>query len=323
MTPHAPGPLTVTLAHTDLVDAVGRRLGAQAGASAVRLVHWDLRGPLPNGTVPADVDLVVVPSYFASDEGLRRLAALPNLSVVQLPSAGYEHAVPYVPAGITLCNGRGVHDAGTAELAVALVLASQRGIDDAVRDMAHGRWAPVRRSSLADRRVMVLGAGSVGGAIARRLAAFEVEVVLVGRTARDEPVGHVHGGAELAVLLPTVDVVIVIVPLTTSTTGLVDAGFLARMRDGALLVNVARGKVVDTEALLAEVQSGRLRAALDVTEPEPLPADHPLWHVPGVIITPHVGGYTDATTPRLADLVHRQIGHLLAGRHPDNVVLRT
>ena len=322
MTRDEPGVLTVTLGHTDLLDGVTACLDAREAAT-VRLVHWDLRGPLPSSIDPAEVDVVVVPNYFVTPEGLRRLRDLPNLRVVQLPSAGYEHAVAHLPAGIALCNGRGVHDAGTAELAVALTLASQRGVDDAVRAMAQGRWAPVHRSSLADRRVMVLGAGSIGGAIARRLEAFEVDVVLVGRTARDEAVGHVHGRDELDDLLPTVDVVIVIVPLSPETAGLVDARFLGLMRDGALLVNVARGKVVDTAALLVEVRSGRLRAALDVTDPEPLPADHPLWQAPGVIITPHVGGYTDATTPRLVELVLRQIGHLLAGREPVNVVLRT
>jgi phosphoglycerate dehydrogenase-like enzyme len=254
---------------------------------------------------------------------LERLRALPRLKVVQLPSAGYEHALGRVPPGVIVCNARGVHDAGTAELAVGLVLASQRGIDAAVLDQLEGRWAPRTRESLADRRVMILGYGSIGTAIARRLAPFEVELVAVARTPRVQDGVVVRGMAEVPELLPTVDVVILIAPLTEETSGLVDATFLARMRDGALLVNMARGKIVDTDALLAEVTTGRLRAALDVTEPEPLPADHPLWHAPGVIITPHVAGNTRATDPRLIRLLRKQIARLEKGDRLLNVIPRT
>ncbi|HEY3438762.1 MAG TPA: 2-hydroxyacid dehydrogenase [Actinotalea sp.] len=309
----------MTVAHDEILSGL---LDVGVGHD-VRLAHWDMSGPLPDGLDAADVDVVVVPNYGATPDALRRLHALPNLRVVQLPSAGYEHAAPHVPAGVVLCNGRGVHDAGTAELAIGLTLASQRGIDDAVRAMGEGRWAPTARSSLADRRVMVLGHGSIGSAIARRLDAFEVTVVPVASTARDEAGRHVHGRDELADLLPEVDVVIVVLPLTPESEHLVDAAFLARMRDGALLVNVGRGKVVDTDALVAELEAGRLRAALDVTDPEPLPADHPLWRAPGALITPHLGGYTNATTPRLVDLLRRQVALLLAGREPENAVLRT
>ncbi len=312
--------LTVTIGHTEVIDAV-RADGRLP--EAVRLVHWGMDGPLPPDVDPADVDVAVVPNYFLRPEGFRALADLPRLRVVQLPSAGYEHALGHLPPGLTVCNGRGVHDAGTAELALALVLASQRGIDEAVRAMPAGRWEPRPRSSLADRRVLVLGHGAVGSAVARRLEAFETDVVRVARTARDLPEGRVHGMDELPGLLPGVDVVVVIVPLTEATRHLVDAAFLARLPDGALLVNVARGKVVDTDALLAEVSSGRLRAALDVTDPEPLPADHPLWRAPNVIITPHEGGYTDATTPRLAALLLRQVEALTAGDEPVNVVAHT
>ncbi|MCL3860494.1 NAD(P)-dependent oxidoreductase [Actinotalea sp. K2] len=312
--------LTVTLAHPELIDAVVRD---GWGPASVRVVQWDLRSALPCGTDPAEVDVVVVPNYLVDATGLRALHGLPSLRVVQLPSAGFEHALAHLPAGVTLCNGRGVHDAGTAELAVGLVLASQRGIDDAVRAMPEGRWSPVLRRSLADRRVMVLGHGSIGSAIGRRLAAFEVDVVRVARTARTSPDGPVHAVDDLPGLLPTVDVVVVVVPLTPQTTHLVDARFLAALPDGALLVNVARGKVVDTAALLVELGSGRLRAALDVTDPEPLPPEHPLWRAPHLVLTPHVGGLTDATTPRLAALVRRQVEALVAGDEPLNVVART
>ena len=308
--------LTITLPYRRLVDALG------ADPGRVRVVEWGLTGPLA-ADIAAEVDVVVVPYYVTGSSMLLRVHDLPRLSVVQLPSAGYEHAVKHMPPGVTVCNARGVHDAGTAELAIGLVLASQRGIDVAVRDQLEGRWAGKTLDSLADRRVMVLGYGSIGKAIARRLEPFEVGVVAVARTARVEDGVVVHGMDELAELLPTVDVVIVITPLTEETRGLVDAEFLARMRDGALLVNLARGKIVDTGALLAEVSTGRLRAALDVTDPEPLPPDHPLWRAPGVIITPHVGGNTRATDPRLLRLLREQIARFQAGDPLLNVIART
>jgi phosphoglycerate dehydrogenase-like enzyme len=173
--------------------------------------------------------------------------------------------------------------------------------------------------------VLVLGYGQIGRAIARRLAPFEVTITAVASHARDrdDVVEHVHGIDELRDLLPEQDVVIVIVPLTPATHHLVDAGVLGRMRDGALLVNVSRGAVVDTDALLAECASGRLRAALDVTDPEPLPSGHPLWSTQGVLITPHVGGATRAMRPRAMALIRRQVEALRAGRPLANVVAGT
>ncbi|OIQ88153.1 glyoxylate/hydroxypyruvate reductase A [mine drainage metagenome] len=285
----------------------------------VRLLEWPMTEELP-AEVAAEVDAVVVPHYV-SGEMLARLRPLTRLSLVQLPSAGYEHAVRHLPPGVTLCNGRGVHDDETAELAIGLLLASLRELAEYVRLQDAGIWSPHRSTSLADRRVMVVGAGSIGHAIAARLRPFAVDVVRVARSGRDDVDGHVHGVDELAVLLPTVDVVVLITPLTAETTHLVDAAFLARMRDGSLLVNVSRGKVVDTDALMAELRSGRLRAALDVVEPEPLPPDHPLWTSPGVILTPHVGGNTTATHVRFVALVQRQLERLAAGEPLLNVVV--
>ena len=308
--------LTVTVPTPDLLDRLADL------ADRVRLVHWDLASPLPDD-VAAQVEMVVIPHYFVQPDGYGVLAALPNLRIVQLPSAGFEHAVPHVPAGVTVCNGRGVHSAGTAELAVALALAMQRGLVDSVHAMAQGAWFNPFGSSLADRRVLVVGAGSVADAVVARLRPFEVEITRVGRTARDTPDGPVHAVDELATLVANADVVVLTVPLDHTTYHLVDADLLARMKDGTLLVNVARGKVVDTDALLAELQAGRLRAALDVTDPEPLPPDHPLWHAPNVLITAHQGGNTDATYPRVAALIRRQLETLLAGDEPINVVART
>ncbi len=287
----------------------------------VRLVVWDLASdPAPD--VAEAVRVVVVP-HDVPGGSLRRLRALPRLAVVQIPSAGYEHVLHHLPPGVLLCNGRGVHDAETAELALALTLSSLRGLDDYLRQQDRREWTGRTRPSLADRRALVVGYGAIGAAVARRLEAFEVDVVRVATAARDEDGVHVHGVAELPDLLPAADVVLLTVPLTPQTTRLVDAEFLARMPDGALLVNVARGKVVDTDALLAELTSGRLRAGLDVTDPEPLPADHPLWSAPGLILTPHEGGNTTATPRRMIALVQAQLDRLAAGDEPANVVART
>jgi len=178
-----------------------------------------------------------------------------------------------------------------------------RRIDDMARAMETGTWMYGRYEALADKRVLIVGFGGVGQAIATRLRPFEVEVIPVARTAR-EGVGAI---ADLESLLPTVDVVVLAVPLDSTTRGMVDAQFLSRMRDGSVLVNVARGSVVDTEALLAEVSTGRLQAVLDVTDPEPLPADHPLWRTPGVLISPHVGGNTTAFAPMMRRLITEQV----------------
>ncbi|QGQ19941.1 dihydrofolate reductase [Cellulomonas sp. JZ18] len=312
--------LTVTVPDDDLLTRLADL--AAAHGDDLRLVPWDLRAPL-DPAVAADVDLVVVPHYFVAREGFRVLHDLPGLRWVQLPSAGYEHALPHLPPGVTLLNGRGVHDAGTAELALALTLAVQRDLPRAVRAMDAGRWDNPFGPSLADRRVLVVGQGSVGRAVCARFAPFEVELVRVATTARDDADGHVHGVDELGDLLPDADVVVLAIPLSRTSYHLLDAEALGRMKDGAVLVNVARGKVVDTDALLAELAAGRLRAGLDVTDPEPLPADHPLWHAPNVLVTAHQGGNTDATYPRVAALVRRQLEALLAGEDPDNEVART
>ncbi|OZB50744.1 MAG: dihydrofolate reductase [Cellulomonas sp. 14-74-6] len=308
--------LTVTVPSQDLLGRLADL------ADRVRLVRWDLAAPLDPDVAP-DVDVVVVPHYFVRPGGFAVLRGLPRLRLVQLPSAGFEHALPHMPAGITLCNGRGVHSTGTAELALALTLAMQRGLPDAVAAQAEGRWSSPMLHSLADRRVVVVGAGSVGAAVVARLRPFEVDVVQVGRRARDTADGHVHAVTELPDLVAEADIVILVVPLDASTHHLVDADLLARMKDGALLVNLARGKVVDTDALLAELRARRLRAALDVTDPEPLPPDHPLWHAPNLLITAHQGGNTDATEPRVAAVVRRMLEDLLTGREPQNVVART
>jgi phosphoglycerate dehydrogenase-like enzyme len=244
--------------------------------------------------------------------------ALPRLRLVQLLTAGAEKFAGRLPAGVLLCNARGAHTPSTAEWVVAVTLAAQRGIPFFVREQDAGRWSFTTHRSLVGARVLVLGAGDIGRAIGRMLAGFDVELTYVARTARE----GVRGMDELPALLPEADVVILIVPVTPETTGMVDAGFLAAMRDGALLVNAARGVIVDTDALLAELSRGRLRAALDVTDPEPLPPGHPLWSAPGLLLTPHVGGEVPETGARATAAVTDQLSRILAGEPLENLVDR-
>ncbi len=295
------------------VSLPGDQLAAALGevSARVELLRWDMAGPPPR----ADIDLVVVP-YLPGSDHLRRLAGT-RTRLVQAQYLGYDGVAEVLPPGHVYANARGVHETSTAELALALLLAAQRGIPDFVR--AAGPIAPTWYPSLADRRVMVLGQGGVGRAIEARLAPFEVDLVRVARTARE----GVHGIAELPELLPACEVVIVGVPLTDDTVHLVDADFLAALPDGAIVVNVARGRVADTGAILREASTGRLRFALDVTDPEPLPAGHELYRLPNVLISPHNGGMSTAMLPRVARLVRRQIDLLLTGAEPVNVVLRS
>lgn len=307
--------LTVTIPDDDLMVRLADL------RDRLEMVPWDLLDPLPDDVLDR-VDVVVIGHYWIGAQRWERLATVPNMRCVLLPSAGFEHALPYVPPHVTLCSGRGVHSTGTAELALALMLAAQRGLPDAVVAQHEGRWHNPFGPALADRRVLVVGAGSVASAVVARLRPFEVTITQVARTARQGPDGPVHGIDQLGALLPDADVVVLAVPLDATTEHLLDAPALAAPPDGALVVNVARGRVVDTDALLAELRAGRLRAALDVTDPEPLPPGHPLWSAPNTLITAHQGGNTGATGPRVAALVRRQLVHLLAGEPVENVVER-
>ncbi|MFJ6936509.1 2-hydroxyacid dehydrogenase [Streptomyces sp. NPDC101132] len=276
---------------------------------------------------PADCAYYVVPYMKGSEVAVRPLPAMSAVRVVQTLSAGIDHVEPglhHLRPGVRLCNARGVHEASTAELTLALVLASLRDVPGFVRGQDREEWRAGFYPALADKQVLIVGYGSIGAAIEDRLAPFECAgVTRVARSARTCPRGPVHALADLPELLPAADVVILSTPLTPETRGLAGAGFLSRMKDGALLVNVARGPVVDTKALLVELESGRLRAALDVTDPEPLPAGHPLWHAPHVLITPHVGGSTSAFEPRAKRLLAAQLTRFAAGEPVENTVLIT
>ncbi|MBB6629395.1 2-hydroxyacid dehydrogenase [Nocardioides sp. KIGAM211] len=262
-----------------------------------------------------DVAFYVTPYRLGSAVG-DVLPRMTGLEVVQTLTAGVDSVRAHVPDGVALCNGRGIHDTSTAELALTLVLSSLRGIPDFVRAQGRASWEPAWRPALADKRVLLVGYGAIGEAIEARLRPFEVEVVRVARSARE----GVHPIGDLPSLLPDADVVILIVPLTDETRGLVDADFLARMKDDALLVNVARGAVVDTDALVAALHAGTVFAALDVFDTEPLPPDSPLWQAPGVLISPHVGGASSAMWPRAHRLVRDQLHRFAAGEPLANVM---
>jgi phosphoglycerate dehydrogenase-like enzyme len=289
----------------------------------VRTAVWDVRGH-PRDVLGDDADAVravVLPySTAASPEGFAALAELPRLQLVQALSAGVDNLVGALPEGLPLANAAGVHDASTSELAVGLVLASLRGIDAAVKDAEQGRWRPVHRRALADSRVLLLGTGGIGGAIAARLRPFEVDLVRVASHARTDDLGPVHGVGELPDLLPTCDVVVLALPLTDATRGIVDADFLAAMPGQSLLVNVGRGPLVDTGALLAELRKERLHAALDVVDPEPLPQRHPLWGAPNLLLTPHVGGAVEGFPARAYALVRDQLARWAGGEPLINIV---
>lgn len=305
-----------------IVSLPGRALRAALDAlpdggapEGVEYIEWDLSGPAPVEHID-----IVVPPYMGAGERLGALASVSS-TLVQSQSIGYDGVDELLPPGTVFANAATVHETSTAELALALLLAAQRGIPDFVRAAELGRWAPARHASLADRRVLLLGYGGVGRAIEERLEPFEVELVRVATHARTDERGDIHAVDELPSLLPDAEIVIVGVPLTPQTEGMVDDAFLSALPDGALVVNIARGRVADTEAILRHTH--RLRFALDVTDPEPLPDGHPLFAEPSVLISPHIGGASTAMMPRMARLLRRQIERMLAGEAPLNVVIRT
>jgi phosphoglycerate dehydrogenase-like enzyme len=259
-----------------------------------------------------------VPTFLHADPVSARAAieAMPKLRVIQTQTAGVDTFVSITPPGVTLCDARGVHGSSTSEWALAAMLSVLREFPRFERAQQERRWDYSITGELAGNRVLIVGAGDVGQQLARRVIACDAEPVMVARTARN----GVHGIDELPELLGSADVVVLIVPKTSETVGMVDAEFLARMPDGALLVNAARGPVVITDALLAELQSGRLRAALDVVEPEPLPSSHPLWTAPNLLLTPHVAGSVLGFGDRFVELLAAQLTRFVQGQPLQNVV---
>lgn len=257
-----------------------------------------------------------VPLYMSGRAGLEPVRDMPRLQVLQVPMAGYDDALEYLRPGITLCNAHGVHDTSTAELAVGLAVSVRRGFPHFMTNQRRGVWDRRLFPSLADSRVAIVGYGSIGRTVHRVLGGFQVDVTAFTRSGRDGALRV----AELPAVIHEFDVVILTLPLNADSAGMFDAGLLGRMRDGATLINVARGPIVDTDALVAELRAGRLSAGLDVTDPEPLPEGHPLWEAPNCVITPHVGGNSTAFEPRGRALVEQQLQRLAAGAELLNVV---
>ena len=235
-----------------------------------------------------------------------------------MPNAGYDDALAYVRPGLTLCNASGVHDASTAELAVGLALASRRGFPEFIRDQIAGTWDHRRFTSLSDSNIGVIGFGSIGKQVVKNLSGFDVNVTSFSKSGRDGSVKI----EELDKHLPNLDIVILILPLTDESRHMFNKERLAKMKDGALIINVARGPIIETDALIAELNSGRLFAALDVTDPEPLPAGHRLWSAKNLLLVPHVGGNSTAFEPRARRLVESQLALLADGKTLNNIVAK-
>jgi phosphoglycerate dehydrogenase-like enzyme len=266
----------------------------------------------------AEVDIVV--PFTRTREPLLELLAGPpgRLRVIQTLSAGVDWLVGLVPEHVMVCNARGVYDTPLAEWVVGAILAMQRGLVQSRDAQARGKWEAIEPPELSGRRVVILGLGSIGTAISDRLRPFGVEVIGVGRTARD----GVHGLFDLDAILPDAEILVNILPLTSETAGMLDARRLGLLPDGALVVNAGRGRTIETDALVKELQAGRIRAALDVTDPEPLPPDHSLWGLPNVLISPHMAGDSPASTIRAFALAGDQIRRFAAGEPLINEVAR-
>jgi phosphoglycerate dehydrogenase-like enzyme len=273
--------------------------------------------PCESGPLP-DLSRVefLVPADWAREVLLGKLGAMPRLRVVQTLSAGVDWLRGRVPEGITVCNARGVYDGPVAEWIVATILAMQRGLMTNHDAQLAADWRPFVADELAGLRALILGYGSIGVAVAERLRPFGVEVVGVARTRREGALGL----DDLDSVLPSADILIDLLPLTAETEGILDARRLGLLPPGALLVNAGRGATVDTPALVDAIRNGRLRAALDVTDPEPLPSDHPLWLLPGVLISPHMAGDSRRSLGRACALAGDQIRRFAAGEKLENQV---
>jgi phosphoglycerate dehydrogenase-like enzyme len=287
----------------------------------VRVHLDDWIDPVRLGELPDAIELVGEEDAAGAEvvvdpqgDVLERLGELPALKAVLVTSAGTDWIEPHLPAGVTLANARGARDAAVAEWVVGAVLAMEKRLFD---QHALRRWD--ERFALPDvegRTALILGAGSIGDAVADRLEPFGVELLRVARTARR----GVHGVDELDALLARTHILIVLAPLTDATRGLVGERALALLPDGALVVNAGRGAVVDTGALVAELESGRIRAALDVVDPEPLPEHHPLWSLPGAFVSPHVAGDSVGADAAALRMVGEQLRRLAWGAPLLNVV---
>jgi phosphoglycerate dehydrogenase-like enzyme len=287
-------------------------LDALSDAPGLEILITD---PGDTSTFPSAADALVA-ARSTPDECAKLLSSVPGIRHVLIHSAGVDQWIGRLPHNIALVNGRGAHGRATAEWAVTCLLAVRRGLPGFVADQQKRRWAPRLTPGLVGAHVLIIGAGDVGHHIKRRLQAFDAEVTMIGRVER----AGVRSVASLDELLPFADAVVLSLPLTPQSRRLVDAHFLAALPDGAVVVNAARGQIIDTVALLAELTAGRLYAALDVTDPDPLPPDHPLWNAPNVLLTPHIGGHTDGTEHRAWSVMRGQLNQIASGTVPSNLV---
>ncbi|MFB9667736.1 2-hydroxyacid dehydrogenase [Glutamicibacter nicotianae] len=305
---------TISFPSQELIDAVGPI------PENLKAVLWDLEND-PE-TPLEDIDIAVLP-YMANPQTLKNVRKAPNVKVVQTQTTGFDGMIDLIGDRADINTAAGVHAAATAEMALGLAIASLRGFPQSVRDQQQGRWNPQQWPGLADRTVGLVGVGGIGEEIRKRLEPFEVNLLRFGSTARTDEHGEVFATSELAARAPEIEVLILIVPLNDSTRHLVDAQLLAKLPDGATVINVARGPVVDTDAIVAEVASGRLNMASDVFDPEPLPAGHPLWQHPNALVIPHNGGNTKAFFPRMVKLLKKQVQAWAAGNDGENLVHRS
>lgn len=281
----------------------------------VEIDVWDMSAPATGDTI----DLAVMP-YLTSPNILRNVDA-ERVAWVQSQSLGFDGVEAELPDGVGFSNAISIHEQSTAELALALILAAQRDLPRYVDQQQTQMWQPDFAPGLQGLTALVVGVGGVGTAIAELLRAFKVEVLRSASRARTDDAGPIGGPADLPHQVADADVIVLAAPLTKHTHGLVDADLLAQMKPGALVVNVGRGGLVDTNALIAAAKQGKVRAALDVVDPEPLPSVNPLWTCPGVIITPHVGGRTTSMVNRVASLVIRQLHHLANGEQLECIAI--
>lgn len=308
--------MIVTVPTQELFDRLTAEVASLEGAPAVDLRLWPMEGP-PG--FDETIDLAVLP-YMTNPDRLRVLEGV-DVKAAQALSLGYDNFDKYLPEGITVHNAIGVHEGPTAEIAMALLLSAMRGLPTFFESQHRGEWAKAWTPGLLGRTVLVLGVGGVGRAVIDRLRPFDVELVRVASKPRRDDEGEVFGPDDLPRLLPQADAVVVAAPLTDQTSGLFDAELIATMKPGAVLVNVGRGPIVDTDALVAACAEGRIQAALDVMDPEPVPEGHPLWSTQGISFTPHVGGWSTSMQDRVAALLVGQVTRLLAGEAPDHRVL--
>lgn len=289
--------------------------------------QWaDLKGPegfemLNPKNAPLDSEKVseitfYVPTYMGGRGALLPILEMPNLKHLQLPNAGFDDAIEFLKPGVTLCNARGVHDMSTAELALGLTISSLRGFSHFFKMQQQSFWDHKRMHSLSGKKVGLVGYGSIGKKFAQMVEPFEVELTAFNRSGSE----GAKKISELDSHLPEFDVIVLILPANNESVKMFDQRRLSLMKDGALLVNVARGVIIDTEALVKELDEKRIFAALDVTDPEPLPASHALWKCENAFIVPHVGGNSTAFEPRIRKLVKYQLELLAQGKEMENIV---